>query len=159
MKAARDDVYAALDSEREYQEFRWNENTTMPEGEHSIMEWLVFLQDYVTEAMHIATRVPTQLANPQLLDSLRKIGGMCVCAMEQHGAPIRVMKCDHPSKASMEQAPSRTVNRVPTEWRLARREDGELVLQAGYYWLQGNEHGVEWRDRETVDYAAPEPRY
>ena len=58
----------------------------------------------------------------------------------------------YPSEDAMEQTPGRTVTPMPTDWRLARKADGELILQAGYYWIQGNEHGVEWRDRETVDY-------
>jgi hypothetical protein len=38
----------------------------------------------------------------------------------------------------------------PTAWRLARR-NGELILQAGSMWTQGNECGVEWNDVPTVD--------
>ena len=48
----------------------------------------------------------------------------------------------YPSEAAMEQAPERTVTPLPTDWRLIRHEDGELTLQAGYYWLQGTEHGI-----------------
>ena len=42
------------------------------------------------------------------------------------------------------------VNRYPTAWRLARR-NGELILQAGSMWTQGQEGGVEWNDLPTVD--------
>jgi hypothetical protein len=42
------------------------------------------------------------------------------------------------------------VNRPPTAWRLARR-NGELILQAGSMWTEGNECGVEWNDVPTVD--------
>jgi hypothetical protein len=38
----------------------------------------------------------------------------------------------------------------PTSWRLARR-NGELILQAGSFWAQGQESGIEWNDVPTVD--------
>jgi hypothetical protein len=38
----------------------------------------------------------------------------------------------------------------PTGWRLARR-NGELVLQAGSFWTQGTENGIEWNDVPTVN--------
>ena len=37
-----------------------------------------------------------------------------------------------------------------TSWRLARR-NGELILQAGSFWAQGQESGIEWNDVPTVD--------
>jgi len=42
------------------------------------------------------------------------------------------------------------VNHSPTAWRLARR-NGELILQAGSMWTQGNECGVEWNDLDTLE--------
>jgi hypothetical protein len=47
------------------------------------------------------------------------------------------------------------VNHSPTAWRLARR-NGELILQAGSTWTQGNKGGVEWNDLPTVDLDALE---
>jgi len=38
----------------------------------------------------------------------------------------------------------------PCQFRLARR-NGELVLQAGYQWHEGNAFGVEWKDIPIVD--------
>lgn len=85
----RPEVYEALDSERAYQDSRWNEKTTLSGGRHSLEEWLVYLQDYLTEAVHLASRLPQQEAQPKVLANVRKIGAMCVAAMEQHGAPKR----------------------------------------------------------------------
>lgn len=40
---------------------------------------------------------------------------------------------------------------TPTNFRLARKPDGELILQGEYQWHHGfNEYGSEWRDLETV---------
>jgi hypothetical protein len=45
----------------------------------------------------------------------------------------------------------RTGSNMPTQYRLARKPDGELVLQGGFSWWCGNESGVEWRDLPTVE--------
>ena len=39
---------------------------------------------------------------------------------------------------------------TPTTFRWGRR-NGTLVLQVGYAWRQGAEHGVDWKDVPTVD--------
>ena len=39
---------------------------------------------------------------------------------------------------------------APANFRWGRR-NGTLVLQAGYAWRQGAEHGVDWKDVPTVD--------
>ena len=85
----RPEVYAAIDGERDYQDSRWNSETTTSEGKHELEEWLIYIDDYVTEAKHTIARLPRQESSPKVLASLRKIAAMCVCAMEQHGAPRR----------------------------------------------------------------------
>lgn len=41
----------------------------------------------------------------------------------------------------------------PSEYRLARKPDGSIILQAGYEWMSetGLTGGVEWRDAPVVD--------
>lgn len=39
---------------------------------------------------------------------------------------------------------------APANFRWGRR-NGTLVLQVGYAWRQGAEHGVDWKDVPTVD--------
>jgi hypothetical protein len=81
--ASRAEVYAAIDSERDYQEQKW------PGNFHSPVEFLVYMQDYLTEAMRVASRQPDEVAIPRVLESIRKITAMGVACMEQHGAPKR----------------------------------------------------------------------
>lgn len=81
--ATRQEVYEALDTERTYQGKRWGD------ANHSITEFLVYMQDYVAEALHKCSRLPDEEANPQALDSIRKVAALGVAAMEQHGAPKR----------------------------------------------------------------------
>lgn len=89
MNATRQEVYDAIDSERAYQDSRWNESTTTSGGHHSISEWLAYITDYVQEAQHILARTPKQDADPKAIEIVRKVAGMAVKCMEEHGAPRR----------------------------------------------------------------------
>lgn len=90
MKSTRAEVYAALDSERAYQESRWNATTTTSEGKHSLSEWIAYMEDYLAEAKHLLARVAKQTAYPDAVHIIRKVTTMGVAAMEEHGAPQRV---------------------------------------------------------------------
>lgn len=81
----RQEVYKLIDGEREYQDSRW----TSP---HSVEEWYVYLQDYVTEGIHTLTRLPQQEADPKAMSTIRKLAAMCVCAMEQHDTDPRTLE-------------------------------------------------------------------
>ncbi len=87
--ASRQEVYEAIDSERDYQERRWTPETTTSGGQHSIEAWVVYLQDYLTECIHQLSRNGRPMANDLALDTIRKLAAMCVACMEQHGAPKR----------------------------------------------------------------------
>lgn len=86
---SRGEVYSAIDGERAYQAERWNCNTSSCCGKHSVTEFLVYIKDYVDEALHIATRVADPEASQKELDIVRKIAALGVACMEQHGAPVR----------------------------------------------------------------------
>ncbi len=90
-KATREEVYKAIDSERDYQERLWSEkNAPGHKHSHSIEEWLVYMKDYLDEAFHQVSRVgagtPEYLKS---LDTIRKVTALGVVAMEDNGAPIR----------------------------------------------------------------------
>lgn len=85
----RSTVYSVIDGERAYQETRWNPNTTTSGGKHSVGEWLVYMHDYLNEAMHHCSRYPDPAGSNQALVDIRKITAMGVAAMEQLGAPRR----------------------------------------------------------------------
>ena len=88
--ATRKLVYAMLDGERDYQDLLWG--STFTEGQHSAGEYLVYIQDYLTEAMHQATRAPEPESTQNVLHTIRKITAMGVACMEQNGAPPRMPK-------------------------------------------------------------------
>ena len=81
----RTEVYQAIDGERAYQ-MKWeNPEITDNGGKHSNLEFLVYIRDYVEEALHYGSRQP----DPKFLtfsqNSLRKIAALAVAAMEQNG--------------------------------------------------------------------------
>lgn len=89
MKLTRKEVYDAIDSERNYQDLRWNEGTTSSGGVHSPEEWYMYIENYVNEAKGILSRENVQSSYPKAMDIMRKVAAMSVCAMEQNGTKLR----------------------------------------------------------------------
>ena len=94
MKSTREEVYAAIDGERNYQDSRWNPSSTHSGGVHTNTEWLVYIRDYVEEAMHFTSRFSDDEAGYRVAEIMRKIAAMSVAAMEQNGAYQRVTKLE-----------------------------------------------------------------
>lgn len=86
---SRSEVYAAIDSERDYQDQRWNCETTPTCGKHSVTEFLVYMRDYIEEALHYASRNPDPQATEKALHDVRKVAALAVSCMEQNGAFCR----------------------------------------------------------------------
>ena len=92
MAATREQVFQAINTEREYQNKRWCR--TDPEkaaghNPHTVTEWLVYMQHYVNEGLRIATVSNDPNASKQALEFARKVAALGVVCMEQHGAPVR----------------------------------------------------------------------
>lgn len=83
----RSEVYAAIDTERDYQKM-WETKSTS-KGLHSFSEWLAYMEDYIDEAQHLLARGAQQDTYNQVAHIMRKVVAMGVAAMEQHGAPSR----------------------------------------------------------------------
>lgn len=81
MKATREEVNRAIDSERSYQNYRW------PEHKHSVTEYLVYIEHYLNKAKAIVST--SALEGEDELDALRKITALGVAAMEENGAKPR----------------------------------------------------------------------
>lgn len=84
LKASRDEVYQALDSERTYQNDRWADGAN--HNPHSITEWLTYMRVYAEEGLRI---VSTSSDEQGGLPFARKVAALGVVCMEQHGAPRR----------------------------------------------------------------------
>lgn len=83
------EVYQAIDSERKYQDQKWNEQTTTSKNIHSLEEWIMYVEDYLNEAKHTLSRMARQDADPLVKNTIRKATAMLVCCMEQHGVKNR----------------------------------------------------------------------
>ena len=82
----REEVYVALDSERDYQDSHFSvERTDREATDRSLDEFILYIQQYAAEAGALTTHEDEEEA----LNFIRKIGGMCVGCMERHGAPRR----------------------------------------------------------------------
>jgi hypothetical protein len=85
----RDLVYDALDSERAYQDSRWGKTQSggrPGHGDRTLDEFILYIGGYAQQLVAIGAKV----ADPaEKLEFVRKVGGLCVAAMEQHGAPRR----------------------------------------------------------------------
>jgi hypothetical protein len=89
MKDTFDKAVSAILSEREYQDRLWG--PTGSEGKHSTIEFLVFMKDYIDEALHTASRHADGQVRDELADSMRKITSMGIACMEQNGIRPRNM--------------------------------------------------------------------
>lgn len=82
MKSTREEVYAAIDEERDYQDLKW----PLPDHRHTVEEFILYSEDYLTEAKHILSRNPMKIAQSSALHILRKVAAMLVACMEINGA-------------------------------------------------------------------------
>jgi hypothetical protein len=91
MMTTRQDVYKAIDSERAFRDKFVGTNPTHQDPNrpsHTTGEYLVMLTVYLREAQEAWLRNPGDL---EALRSIRKIAGISVHCMEDHGAPKREM--------------------------------------------------------------------
>ncbi len=85
----REYVYGVIDSERDYQDAKWNPQTCTSGGKHSRTEFLVYMRDYIEEALHIASREADEHCDHRVDANIRKIAGLAVACMEQNGCHSR----------------------------------------------------------------------
>lgn len=85
-------VVESLLSERQYQKRRWGYREldgTFTERAHSIEEFTLYMDDYMTELKHVLSRTSEPEARSKGLDGIRKVVTLGLACMEQHGAPLR----------------------------------------------------------------------
>lgn len=85
----REEVYLAIDSERVYQDQSWDNHDK--EGNNP-SSWLLWMQDYLTEAIHIASRnteAKGTEGREKIMGAIRKVAALGVAAMEVNGVTNR----------------------------------------------------------------------
>lgn len=84
MRATRQQVYRVLDGERAYQDALPPSRTDS--APRSVGDYVTMMQYYQTQLVAAWTTNP---GDQQALDVMRKLGGIAVHCMEEHGAPPR----------------------------------------------------------------------
>lgn len=84
---SREDVYKAIDTERDYQNQIWSESGANDDGKLTIGEQILLIEEYASKARASWS----QEKHPEIgaLNIIRKIAGIAVHCMEDHGAPLR----------------------------------------------------------------------
>lgn len=94
MKTSREEVYKVIDGERNYQDslfvsggrFSIDEDGEDPSRAHTVGESILILKRYVDKA---AIEWNDNCGNTPALHMIRKVAGIAVRCMEEHGAPKR----------------------------------------------------------------------
>lgn len=78
-------VYAAIDSERAYQNEKWGD------GDHTVTEYILYMEHYLSEARRSASTQDLTVAirHNLVMDFIRKVTALGVVCMEENGAPHR----------------------------------------------------------------------
>ena len=79
--ATRKEVFTAINSERDYQDDKWGLEDT-----HSLEEWVLYMEEYIAKARKA---LADDEDDDEALENIRKVAGLVVAAMEDHGAPQR----------------------------------------------------------------------
>ena len=92
-KVKRTEVYAAIDSERDYQMQTWPTSLDPGEDEpkdnpHTVGEDILLMEEYIERARKAWTEVYDS-SDMEALHMIRKVAGIAVRCMENHGAPKR----------------------------------------------------------------------
>lgn len=90
----RQQVYDAIDSERDYQNLKWGNTLSgdrkptdeQPAGSRTVDEFALYIVGYGHKLLDNASSF--SYTNDKL-EIMRKIAALCVACMEQHGAPKR----------------------------------------------------------------------
>jgi len=85
----RKEVYRAIDSERDYQDSRWNDQTTTSGGQHTVAEFVLYMEEYLLQCRRLLSTQASPKAEQDGLEFVRKVTGLGVSCMEQNGAPQR----------------------------------------------------------------------
>jgi hypothetical protein len=87
--AERIEALASLSEERDYQEKRWNADTTESGGKHEVSAFVLYMEHHLQKARVAASSLPEPQASIEAMAEMRKVAALYVAAAEQHGASHR----------------------------------------------------------------------
>jgi hypothetical protein len=86
-KVTREQVYAVIDGERDYQDSLSGDSETG--GVHTVAEWALYIGSYADDLQRVLSHTWGPNATAQGLDIIRKITAMGVACQEQNGVVRR----------------------------------------------------------------------
>jgi hypothetical protein len=86
-KKTREEVYAVIDGERDYQDSL--ASTSETNGIHTVAEWALYIDQYSADLKRVLSKTWGPNATLQGLDIIRKITAMGVACQEQNGVVHR----------------------------------------------------------------------
>lgn len=103
----RSEVYEAIDTERDYQDRRWGNTLSGNRepgefdrgGDRTIDEFILYIAGYTNDLVENASHFADTDVK---LDIIRKVTALGVAAMEQHGAPLRLIPIELRGKDELE---------------------------------------------------------
>lgn len=108
----RESVYKLIDGERAYQVEQWGS----PEHKHEVGAWLTLLRAYLYKADIAWTE---NRGDEAALDIIRKIAGIAVACMEQHGAPHRKTRIELANETLLQFSGQRLTDTVLLKMNMA----------------------------------------
>lgn len=81
----RENVYSAIDSERDFQDARWG---TVEQHPHEVGSWILIMEKLLADAREAWAG---NAGDAKALDEIRKVAAVAVACGEQHGLPSRGM--------------------------------------------------------------------
>lgn len=79
----------AIRGEREYQNLRWNEANISSGGQHSLEEFIVYIEAYLIEMKIALSHSGDDATQEKMQGQMRKVATMAVACMEQNGVVVR----------------------------------------------------------------------
>lgn len=84
----RQDIYAELNMEREYQDYLWGGHNH--DKFHEPESWITYMEHYLDLAKKALSTKHVDDAYPIAMDNMRKVVALGIACMENYGCPTRV---------------------------------------------------------------------
>lgn len=86
---SREQAFAVVSGERDYQDSLWNPDTTTSNGQHTVSEFVLYMEHNLQKAREVLSTMASPGAEAAGLAFVRKVTGLGISCMEQNGAPER----------------------------------------------------------------------
>jgi hypothetical protein len=83
MKSTRQEVYAAIDSERNYQDLKWED---FDDSNNHPSDWILYIDEHISRAKKAIYNSHNMAT---FANEIRKIAALSVACMENHGVLYR----------------------------------------------------------------------